>query len=326
MRRPVLTAAVLAALTVAACGGDDGDGATESSAAPTDVSLVPVTPPPTVPTPSVELPAEAPTEVTKTVLTEGAGRPAESGDAVIVNYVGVSFETGEEVDSSYGGEPFSITLGDGGVIAAWDESLVGAQAGSRLQLDVPAEDAYGVTPTTTAGASTSTTLTPGPPTGPLSFIIDVLAVIAPPDPANAPAPEDVPTLPCADGSAPDTAAPDASASCDQHTDDVLTEEVTAGDGATAESGQTAIIQFVLARADNGVVLRSSWDDGSPTQLVLRTGAEMDGMIEGIVGMQVGGRRAITMPYAKAFGENGFPEVGLPARTDAVVIVDLLAVY
>jgi len=346
MRRPALTAAVLALFALTTCGGDDGDDA-ESTVAATDVSLVPVTPPPTVPTPSVELPDEPPTEVITTVLTEGAGRPAETGDTVIVNYVGVSYETGEQFGQSYGGDPFSFTLGDGGVIVAWDESLVGAQAGSRLQLDVPAENAYGPTPTTTAGAATSTTLTPGPPTGPLSFVIDVLGVVPPVDPAAAPTADDIPTLcdgpratgptastgPPATTAAPastaagpsDTSRPDQ-AECDEHATVVLTTDVVAGDGATAEMGLTAVVRFVLARADNGVILRSTWDEPAPTQVLLAPSGPMDGMIDGIVGMQVGGRRTITIPYAEAFGESGFPEVGLPARTDAVVIVDLLAVY
>ena len=74
------------------------------------------------------------------------------------------------------------------------------------------------------------------------------------------------------------------------------------------------------------MLRSSWDDGQPTQLTLVPGAEMSGMITGIEGMKVGGRRVITVPYMEAFGERGFPTGGLPAETDVVVVVDLLGVY
>ena len=79
-------------------------------------------------------------------------------------------------------------------------------------------------------------------------------------------------------------------------------------------------------ADNGVVLRSSVDHGQPTQLTLLPGTEMTGMITGIEGMKVGGRRVITVPYMDAFGERGFPTGGLPAETDVVVVVDLLGVY
>ena len=91
-------------------------------------------------------------------------------------------------------------------------------------------------------------------------------------------------------------------------------------------GMTALVRFVLARADNGVILRSTWEEPVPTQLVLAPSGQMDGMVEGMVGMRVGGRRAITVPYELAFGEEGFPQVGLPASTDAVVIIDLVAAY
>jgi FKBP-type peptidyl-prolyl cis-trans isomerase len=43
-------------------------------------------------------------------------------------------------------------------------------------------------------------------------------------------------------------------------------------------------------------------------------------------MKVSGRRAIIVPPADAFGEEGNPQLGLPAGTDMVIVVDLLGVY
>ncbi len=302
MRRTPLAAVMAAVLTLAACGGGDDDDATETEA--TDVSLVPATAPPTIPVPEVSLPAEAPTELAATTIVEGSGRAADNGDAVVVRYVGRRFEDGEVFDDNYAGEPLTVTLGAGGVIPGWDQGLVGAQAGEQLQLDIPADLAYGATPTTEAGA---TTVAGGRPTGPLSFVVDVLAVFPPGDPAAAPTAEDIPT------------------SEELHTE-VVTEDLVVGDGPTVDVGMIALIRFVLARADNGTILRSTWDDQAPTQLVMAPSGQMDGMLEGMVGMKVGGRRAITVPFVDAFGEEGFPEAGLPARTDAVVIVDLVGTY
>ena len=301
MRRTPLAAVLAAVLTLAACGGGDDDAETEA----TDVSLVPATPPPTIPVPEVSLPDEAPTELAATTIVEGSGPAADNGDAVVVRYVGRRFEDGEVFDSNYGGEPLTVTLGAGGVIAGWDQGLVGAQAGEQLQLDIPADLAYGATPTTEAGATT--VAGGGRPTGPLSFVVDVLAVFPPGDPADAPTQEDIPT------------------SEEPHTE-VVSEDLVVGDGPTVDVGMIALIRFVLARADNGTILRSTWDDQAPTQLVMAPSGQMDGMLEGMVGMKVGGRRAITVPYVDAFGEEGFPEAGLPARTDAVVIVDLVGTY
>lgn len=399
-----------AALVLAACGGDD-DATPATTLAPTDISLVPATPATVEPAPEVDLPDAAPTELTTTVLTEGSGHEAEDGDGLLVRYVGVSFDTGEEFDTNFGGQPFAVTLGQGRVIEGWEEGLIGAQAGSRIQLDIPAHLAYGEATATTEPAATegtdttesaatdttepaatggtggvaaatsepatTTTTTPapaGPPTGPLSFVIDVLAVVPPTDLDDAPGTDEIPTL-CpraeTDTTVPATSTPDGTtdgsddtsgteststettstetttpettvgeattpdtassgtateATCDVHVDAVTTDDLVEGDGPTAEEGQVAIINFVFARADNGVVLRSTWDNGQPEQIALIPGAEMTGMIEGIEGMQVGGRRVITVPYMEAFGERGYPTVGLPGETDVVVVVDLLGVY
>ncbi|MGZ8253771.1 MAG: FKBP-type peptidyl-prolyl cis-trans isomerase, partial [Burkholderiaceae bacterium] len=67
-----------------------------------------------------------PTELVVTDITEGEGAAAEEGDTVVVHYVGVRSEDGTEFDNSFDrGEPFTVTLGAGGVIAGWDEGLVG---------------------------------------------------------------------------------------------------------------------------------------------------------------------------------------------------------
>ncbi|MEV4760177.1 FKBP-type peptidyl-prolyl cis-trans isomerase [Micromonospora sp. NPDC049559] len=104
------------------------------------------------------------TKLTVTPLIEGKGPAVQSGQQITVNYVGVSYRTGEEFDASWNrSEPFSFQLGGGNVIQGWDQGLVGAKVGSRVQLDIPAELGYGEHP---AG---------GQPGGPLRFVVDVLA-------------------------------------------------------------------------------------------------------------------------------------------------------
>ena len=75
---------------------------------------------------------------------------------------------GTEFDNSYDkGQPLPVKLGAGSVIKGWDQGLVGAQAGERLQLDIPADLAYGDNPS-------GEIIQPGDA---LSFVIDVLAVV-----------------------------------------------------------------------------------------------------------------------------------------------------
>jgi peptidylprolyl isomerase len=101
------------------------------------------------------------TKLTVTTLVEGTGSPVKAGQNLSVNYVGVSYKTGKEFDSSWSrNQPFSFTIGTGGVIKGWDDGLIGVKVGSRVQLDIPSELAYGDT---------------GNPSGPLRFVVDVLS-------------------------------------------------------------------------------------------------------------------------------------------------------
>ncbi|GIG92353.1 FKBP-type peptidyl-prolyl cis-trans isomerase [Plantactinospora endophytica] len=105
------------------------------------------------------------TKLTVTPLIEGTGPAVRAGQTITVNYVGVSYQTGQEFDASWNrGEPFPVQIGVGGVIPGWDQGLVGVKAGSRVQLDIPADLAYGDNPTG------------GQPAGPLRFVVDILAV------------------------------------------------------------------------------------------------------------------------------------------------------
>jgi FKBP-type peptidyl-prolyl cis-trans isomerase len=105
------------------------------------------------------------TKLAVTTLVEGTGPAARSGQSITVNYVGVSYATGAEFDASWRrSQPFSFQLGTGNVIKGWDQGLVGVKVGSRVQLDIPSDLAYGDNP----GG--------GRPGGPLRFVVDVLAV------------------------------------------------------------------------------------------------------------------------------------------------------
>jgi peptidylprolyl isomerase len=53
---------------------------------------------------------------------------------------------------------------------------------------------------------------------------------------------------------------------------------------------------------------------------------LPGLEQGVEGMKVGGRRQVTVPYLLAFGEDGNEGFGLPAKTDMVLVVDLVAAY
>ena len=275
---------------------DTSDAETETESSDTDA------PPATNPDkPEVEIPDEIPTELQVTVIEEGTGPEAAAGDTVIVDYVGVRTRDGVEFDNSYDprqagvpASPFPVVLGQGGVIAGWDQGLVGVQSGARVRLDIPSDLAYGAEARGDIIGENEA----------LTFLIDVRAVIQPADPADAPTEMGVPE---SEGATETTST-----------------DLVEGEGTELLAGQTGIINYVLFRGDNGVPLESSWE-AEPVPVPTAEGG-FPGFVNGLPGMKVGGRRAIVVPPADAFGPDGNPQLGLPAGTDMIIVVDLLGVY
>jgi len=103
------------------------------------------------------------TQLVKTLLVTGPGPAVQSGQTITVNYVGAYYANGNVFDTTWGKTPASFQIGVGDVIKGWDQGLVGVPVGSRVQLDIPADLAYGTNPTN------------GRPARPLRFVVDILA-------------------------------------------------------------------------------------------------------------------------------------------------------
>lgn len=112
-------------------------------------------------------PADTPADALEpTTLIEGEGEGAQAGDMVTVHYAGV-LSDGTQFDASWtNGEPFPVTLGQGQVIAGWDEGLIGAKIGERRHLLIGSDNAYGPDgrPPTI------------PPAAPLAFDVDIVDI------------------------------------------------------------------------------------------------------------------------------------------------------
>jgi peptidylprolyl isomerase len=95
--------------------------------------------------PVIEQPSGAPpTKLYSRDIVKGKGKAAKSTDKVTVQYVGVSYSTGEQFDASWdNGSPFSFQLGKGAVIKGWDEGVPGMKVGGRRLLVIPPDLAYG---------------------------------------------------------------------------------------------------------------------------------------------------------------------------------------
>ena len=95
--------------------------------------------------PSVTVPdGPPPGELVIEDLEIGSGDEAVAGKSVTVHYVGVSWSTGEEFDSSWDrAELFSFPLGAGHVIQGWDQGVAGMLVGGRRRITIPPELGYG---------------------------------------------------------------------------------------------------------------------------------------------------------------------------------------
>lgn len=298
--RPLLV--VAAAIGVLAACGDNtatssdttASGSTVTTFASTDTTVAGA-----VAKPEVSLPSALPTELVITDLTEGTGTAAADGDTLVVHYVGVRSTDGAEFDNSYDrGTPLPLTLGSGRVIKGWEQGLVGVKQGGRRQLDIPAELAYGDAPPESGAGVIKAGDT-------LTFVIDVVAIVPKPDPANAPK-VSIPPTP-------------------NQTEQTFTDLIV-GDGAAIEPGQAVAVHLLAFSAADGTQIDSSWDTGSPLTFVPGSGELPPGLEKAVEGMKVGGRRQVDIPFADAFGEAGNEGLGLPASTDLIMVLDLVAVY
>ncbi|KNC48559.1 uncharacterized protein AMSG_11601 [Thecamonas trahens ATCC 50062] len=84
-------------------------------------------------------------ELGKDIVSEGTGAAIKAGDTITVHCTGTIKRTGKKFWSTKdpGQKPFSFTIGQGSVIRAWDEGLLGMKNGGHVILDAPSSWAYG---------------------------------------------------------------------------------------------------------------------------------------------------------------------------------------
>ena len=293
MRR--LLALVLPLLVVAAACGDAESSSDTTASADTTVATSDG-PSNTLAKPDVEIPSALPTELVITDLVDGSGPEAAEGDTVVVHYVGVRSADGTEFDNSYDrGEPFPVTLGTGSVIPGWEQGLIGVQQGTRRQLDIPADLAYGDSPQ-------GDVIQPGDA---LTFVVDVVAVLATSDAAD---------------------QPDVTVEGAGNIDTIESEELVVGDGAAPAEGDTVAVNVTIYRADTGELLNSSWGTPPATFTFAAQGDTYPGVIGVVDGMKVGGLRQSQVPFAQIFDGAGNETLGLPASIDVVIVMELIAVF
>ena len=301
-----ILSAATAGILLLGCGNDGGESAATDSSTeiPTSIEIVP-TPTPAGDVDNADLsvkplvtipPSSPPTELLIEDLVVGSGSPVGVGDFLIMDYVGVSYSTGLQFDASWDrGSPFPFELGAGRVIQGWDQGIVGMSVGGRRSLTIPPELAYGENGSGSGSIGPNETLV---------FVVDLIASV----PANLEKPTEELTS--------------------ESTTELETNDISEGSGAIVQPGNVVYIHYVGVSASTGEQFDSSWDRGRSEFIgyISGTGNVIQGLDEGLLGMQVGGRRTVVIPPDLAYGENGAGD-GLIAPNETLIFtVDLLGTH
>ena len=96
----------------------------------------------------------------------GTGTVAQNGDTLSMLYTG-KLDNGTVFDASslHGNQPFSFVLGEGQVIAGWDQGILGMKVGGMRELTIPPSLGYG-----------SQSIGSIPPNSTLHFTVQLLSV------------------------------------------------------------------------------------------------------------------------------------------------------
>jgi peptidylprolyl isomerase len=108
-----------------------------------------------------------------------------------------------------------------------------------------------------------------------------------------------------------------------------TKDLITGTGATAHAGQSITVNYVGKVCKTGKVFDASWTRHQTFTTTLAPTSPtsqgvIQGWVQGISGMKVGGRRELIIPANLAYGKTGQPPT-IPPNATLVFVVDLLQV-
>ena len=225
----------------------------------------------------------------------GTGPAIENGQFAFMHYTGWT-SMGVQFDSSLDrGKPLEFPLGAGRVIKGWDVGVAGMKKGGRRRITIPPEMGYGARAMGPKLPANST----------LIFTVELVDMKDPPPPPK---------------------GPEAFAGAPKRTftteGGVLVEVFGTGKGAKSKKGDTLAMHYTGTVKADGSQFDSSVPRGQPFSFPLGAGRVIKGWDEGLVDMQVGELRRITIPYALAYGETGRPPK-IPPQSDLIFTVELM---
>ncbi|MGR8011513.1 FKBP-type peptidyl-prolyl cis-trans isomerase [Streptomyces hypolithicus] len=301
-------------LSTAACGSDDkgSDSTSSKNGMPAITAGAKFGEKPTIAKGKGDPPKELKTEV----ISEGKKDAAttKKGDAIEVNYLGQAWDSTKPFDNSFDRkQAFPLTLGAGMVIPGWDKGLEGQKVGSRVELVIPPEQAYGA-----QGSPPSIK-----PNATLVFVVDILKAKSIPSSAKgSEVAQDNIDLPkvatTSDGKAPKVTMPKES----DPPKKLVSNYVLESDGPTVKATDTVSVAYQGLIWKGGKLFDSTYAQGKIQQFALPQ-VTLKGLKTGLVGKKAGSRVLVVVPPDQAFGDK--KQQSIPANSTLVFQVDILAV-
>lgn len=100
------------------------------------------------------------------------------------------------------------------------------------------------------------------------------------------------------------------------------EDEVVGKGAAVKTGDTAEVNYVGTLLD-GTKFDSSYDRNQTFSFQVGAGRVIEGWDKGLVGMQVGGKRKLTIPSDMAYGSSG--QGGIPPNSPLIFEIELISI-
>ena len=296
----LISVIVLAALTLAGCGGGP--------------SLDKVTVSGTGKATTVTVPKKFAVDksVTK-VLKQGTGAAVKAGDSVKVNYIAVNGRTGKVFDDSYKtGMPYTVQLTKDKALPGFIKALTGNKVGARVLTAVAPIDGF-ATDRSELDLLKSDTMV-------FYFAIESKAPIKATGKAVA-LPADVPSIVLQGG---EPAGFKKTASTPASLGAASAHVTIQGSGAKVAKGGTVVAQYVGQVYPDGAVFDSSWKRGEPATFSLQQVIPCWQNL--LPGVRVGSRVVLECPASDAYGDSPPQGSNIKAGDSLLFAVDVLDAY
>jgi peptidylprolyl isomerase len=330
----VAALAVVVALFAAGCGSESLTGKVVKDAGTSCVQPKSIPAADGKPTTGLKVPDKPKIDKVETTdIKVGTGDPVKAGQMVSMQFFVVSCTTGAQIYSTWdqtAPDPASTTTAPGGSAPAAPpatptgpqrlvlqapaalqglvDGMAGMKIGGQRQIVIPPSQGLGSAGGNLPIAGTAT------PSDTLIYVVQLDAFGEPAAAcADSPITANTPTDPPTVGVKPDSTVPDK----------LVSKDVTVGQGTPIKAGDKFSAQYTGYVCSTGVKFDASWDKGTPLDGTLDASGLIQGWIDGIPGMMVGGRRVLVIPPDLAYKDQS--QGAIPPNATLFFVIDLVKI-